>query len=59
MNKECTTLNDSDREEWINNDEGLYAWKRSSRQSMRAFIKENRAELDRLILAVLNRAPGK
>lgn len=47
-------LNDDERDQWIDNDEGLYRWWKSSRQSKRAFIRENRAELDRLILAVLD-----
>jgi len=52
------TLNNNDREQWIDNDEGLYNWKRGSRLSMRAFIKENKAELDEIILGVLNALPG-
>lgn len=43
------TLNDSDRSQWIDNDEGLYNWWRSSRQSKREFIRENRAEIDQAI----------
>jgi hypothetical protein len=50
-------LNDTEREQWVSNDEGLYNWWRSSRQSMRAFIRANREELDALILAALNRPP--
>jgi hypothetical protein len=48
------TLNDKDREEWVNNDEGLYLWQRRSGLSMRAFIRANRAELDACILSVLS-----
>lgn len=51
------TLNDSERAQWIDNDEGLYNWKQSSRLSMRQFIKENRAELDACILRALGRSP--
>lgn len=47
-------MNDTEREQWIDNDEGLYLWWKGSRQSMRAFVRENRAELDRAI----NRALG-
>jgi hypothetical protein len=43
------TLNDKDREQWIMNDEGLYNWFRSSRLSMRNFIRQNREELDECI----------
>ena len=46
-------LNDTDRTEWIDNDEGLYNWWRSSRQSKRQFIRENREELDASINRVL------
>lgn len=52
------TLNDSDRAQWIANDEGLYNWQRESRLSMRNFIKENRAELDACILRALGRSPN-
>lgn len=55
MNKQ--TLNDADRSQWIDNDEGLYNWWRSSRQSKRVFIRENRVELTRLILEALNHKP--
>lgn len=44
-----STLNDSDRAQWIDNDEGLYNWWRSSRQSKRAFIRENRAAISEAI----------
>ena len=54
-----TALNDSDREQWIDNDEGLYNWWRSSRQSKRAFIRENRAEIDEAINRVRNAEPRR
>ncbi len=47
-------LNDDDRSQWIDNDEGLYLWWKRSRQSKRQFIRANRAELDAVILPVLN-----
>jgi hypothetical protein len=47
-------VNDTDRAQWIDNDEGLYDWWRSSRQSKRVFIRENRAEITAAINAVLN-----
>ena len=53
------TLNDDDREQWINNDEGLYNWQRSSRLSMRNFIRQNRTELDAHILGRLNAPPRR
>jgi hypothetical protein len=43
------THNDTERAQWIDNDEGLYNWWRSSRQSKRQFIRENRAEIDKCI----------
>jgi hypothetical protein len=43
------TMNDGERENRINNDEGLYnMWKRSGK-SMRAFIREKREEIDEVI----------
>jgi hypothetical protein len=42
-------MNDTEREMWVNNDEGLYRWWKSSRQPMRLFIRENRNELDHAI----------
>lgn len=42
-------MNDNDREDWVNNDEGLYKmWKRS-RLSMRAFVRKNRALIDEVV----------
>ena len=43
------SLNDTDRAQWIDNDEGLYDWWRSSRMGKRAFIREHRAEIDQVI----------
>ena len=48
-------MNNREREMWIDNDEGLYNWWRSSRMSKREFLKQYRAELD----ACINRALGK
>jgi hypothetical protein len=42
-------MNDAERAEWIDNDEGLLDWWRSSHQSKRDFIRENRAEIDAAI----------
>lgn len=44
----------ADIEQWIDNDEGLYNWQRSSRLSKREFIRQNRAELEACINHVLN-----
>lgn len=51
--------NDNERRLWVLNDEGLYNWWRGNRQPIQEFIRENRAELDRLIDAVLDRKPGR
>lgn len=39
-------MNDSEREDWVNNDEGLYnKWKRSG-LSMSKFVRKNRQLID-------------
>jgi hypothetical protein len=43
------TMNNREREMWIDSDEGLYGWWKSSRLSKAKFIKENREEIDRVI----------
>ncbi len=40
---------DAERAQWVDNDEGLYDWRRRSGLSMREFIKQNRAEIDKAI----------
>lgn len=52
-------LNDQERHLWILNDESLYNWYRSSRQSMRAFIRENRDEIDSAIRKTLAPPPER
>lgn len=42
-------MNNSDREQWIDNDEGLYNWWKISRLSKRKFIQENRVAIDKVI----------
>jgi hypothetical protein len=42
-------MNDRDRAQWVDNDEGLYRWWRQHRQSKAAFIRANRAEIDEII----------
>ena len=46
-------MSDSERGQWIDNDEGLYLWWKRSRQSKRVFIRENRAEIDAAIRPVV------
>lgn len=43
------TINDEDRRQWINSDEGLYCLWQSSGLPMQRFIRENREDLDRAI----------
>lgn len=52
-------VNDDDREQWVDNDEGLYTWWRSSRMGKRAFIRANRDDIDAVIRAALTREPGR
>lgn len=42
-------MNDDDREDFVMNDEGLYDMWRRSRQTMRVFIRNNRAIIDEVI----------
>lgn len=42
-------MNNTEREQWIDNDEGLYDWWKSSRLSKREFIRQNRAEINAAI----------
>jgi hypothetical protein len=39
-------MNDRDREQWVDNDEGLYNLMRRSRLGKRRWIRENRALID-------------
>ena len=45
------TINDTDREGWVDNDEGLHQMQRRSRLSMRRFVRENRDLIDSVIRA--------
>ena len=47
-------MNDTERRQWIANDEGLYNWQRYSRLNMRDFIRQNRAEIDAAIKQVVD-----
>jgi hypothetical protein len=47
------TINDTDRARWIDNDEGLYCWWKSTRPSKSEFIRQNRAEITTAIKNVL------
>lgn len=43
---------DKERAMWVNNDEPLYGWWKSTRKPLAKFIKENRAEIDGRIARV-------
>jgi hypothetical protein len=51
------TMNDRERSLWIDNDEGLYRWWKSTRQSKTRFIRENRKEIGDYIVKALNVQP--
>ena len=50
-------MNDEERKQWVLNDEALYLTWRAARKNLTAFVRENRAELDKHISAVLKREP--
>lgn len=50
------TLNDEDRRQWVENDEGLYRLFLSSRLSMRQYIRTNRIDIDTVIRNVTSGA---
>jgi len=47
-------MNDTERSQWIDNDEGLYGWWRRSGLSKRAFVRQYRKELDAAITPVIS-----
>jgi hypothetical protein len=50
-------VNDSEREQWINNDEAMYwDWKRT-RLPIRKYVRSHRAYIDMVINAKLQRPP--
>ena len=50
-------MNDTERAQWVDNYEPLYLWWKSKRQGRREFIRENREEVDRIIVAERDRPP--
>jgi hypothetical protein len=48
-------VSDTDREQWVQNDEQLYIWWQSTKQSLRAFVRDNRALLTAYITRRLNK----
>jgi hypothetical protein len=49
MSNKRQTINDEDRRQWVENDEGLYRWYKSSHLPIREFIRRNRSEIDLVI----------
>lgn len=47
-------MNDDERNQWIDNDEGLYDMWRRSGLSKRAFIRRMRGEIDEAIRPVID-----
>ena len=45
------TINDNDREEFVNNDEGLYRMWLASKKGITTFVRENRPMIDEVIRA--------
>lgn len=45
-------MNDQNREQWIDNDEGLYDWWRRSGLSKKSFVRKHRKEIDEVIRKV-------
>jgi hypothetical protein len=50
-------MNDTDREDWVRNDEALYRWWRSTEQGIISFVRENRAMLTKYINQMLHKEP--
>ena len=46
------TINDKDREQWVNNDEGLYDLWRRSGKGITVWVRANRPMIDAVIKAV-------
>ena len=52
------SINDNDREQWVDNDEGLYNWWRRTGKAKRAFIRANRPTIDAVIQASRTKEPS-
>ncbi len=48
-------MNNEDRRQWVDNDESLYDWFKSTRLIMAQFVKQNRKVLDEYINHALGR----
>ena len=47
-------MNDTEREQWVSNDEGLYSWWRSTGLGMSVFVRTYRSSLDAAIDCLLH-----
>jgi hypothetical protein len=47
-------MNESERTQWVLNDEGLYDWWQEEGGSVQSFVRRNRVELDLLITRTLD-----
>ena len=45
-------MNDAERQQWVDNDEGLYDAQRRARQPKRTWLRENRAMIDAYVAKV-------
>jgi hypothetical protein len=52
-------MNDTEREQWIDNDESLYNAQQSSGLSRRKFVRQSRPEIDAHIARALSPPPAK
>lgn len=50
-------INDRERRLWVQSDEPLYRWWQSTSIGLHRFVKENRGELTRIILARMGYLP--
>jgi len=51
-------MNDTERKNWVMNDEGLYMWWQDSRMSLTEFVRRNRKDIDNAIDSVLHPQEG-
>lgn len=48
-------MNDAERQDWVNNDESLYRWWRSTRLGITTFVRRYRKEIDEHINYIIHR----
>lgn len=52
MTKRRNTINDDDRQQWVDNDEGLQRMWLASGKGITVWVRENRSMIDEVIKAV-------